>query len=101
MSWVYWGLADISWTQQETLSSAHRISYTPSETSRLAQKLPSHGYGRDPREQIQLPEHIFSLAFITSVRILLAKARHMAKPNINETCSFYESKEEEVGIIEE
>ena len=94
-------MADIGWTQQETLSSAHHISYTPSGTSGLAQKFSSHGYGRGSREKIQLPEHIFSLAYITSVRILLAKARHMGKPNVNETCSLYESKEEEMGIIEE
>lgn len=83
------------------MSSAHHISYTPSGTSELAQKFCSPGYGRGPREQIQLHEHISCLGCITFVRLLLAKARHMAKPNINETSSFCESKEEEVGIIEQ
>lgn len=48
-----------------------------------------------------LHEHIFSLGCIALVSILLAKARQMAKLNINKTCSSYESEEEEAGIIEQ
>lgn len=77
------------------------ISYIPSGTSELAEKYSSRCYSRGPKEQVQLHEHIFSLGCITFVSILLAKARLMDKPNINDTYSSYGSEHKKVNIIEQ
>lgn len=101
MSIHFSDVSDTVWAQQKPLSSAHPISYIPPGTSELAQPFSSDGYGRDPREQLQLHEHLFSLGCISFVSIILAKARHMGKPNINDTYSFYGSEQEKVTIIEQ